>query len=79
MIELLFLLLPVAMGYGWFMGRNSIKQKQQTAKQDLSIKYSTGLNYLLSNQQDKAIDSLLDALKVEDDSVEAHFAMANLF
>lgn len=79
MIELLFLLLPVAMAYGWFMGRNSIKQNQQIAKQDLSIKYSTGLNYLLSNQQDKAIDSLLDALKVEDDSVEAHFAMANLF
>ena len=79
MIELLFLLLPVAMAYGWFMGRNSIKQKDQTIKQDLSIKYSTGLNYLLSNQQDKAIDSLLDALKVEDGSVEAHFAMANLF
>ncbi|GAA6171868.1 lipopolysaccharide assembly protein LapB [Colwellia sp. KU-HH00111] len=79
MIELLFLLLPVAMAYGWFMGRNSIKQKDQSIKQDLSIKYSTGLNYLLSNQKDKAIDSLLDALKVEDDSVEAHFAMANLF
>ncbi|MCI2284388.1 lipopolysaccharide assembly protein LapB [Colwellia sp. MSW7] len=79
MIELLFLLLPVAMAYGRFMGRNSIKQKDQTIKQDLSIKYSTGLNYLLSNQKDKAIDSLLDALKVEDDSVEAHFAMANLF
>ncbi|MGL1957477.1 MAG: lipopolysaccharide assembly protein LapB [Colwellia sp.] len=79
MIELLFLLLPVAMAYGWFMGRNSIKQNQHTAEQDLSIKYSTGLNYLLSNQQDKAIDALLEALKVEDGSVEAHFAMANLF
>lgn len=79
MLELLFLLLPVAMGYGWFMGRNSIKQNDQTAKQDLSIKYSTGLNYLLSNQQDKAIDYLIEALKVEDDTVEAHFAMANLF
>lgn len=79
MLELLFLLLPVAMGYGWFMGRNSIKQKDQSAKQDLSIKYSTGLNYLLSNQQDKAIDYLIEALKVEDDTVEAHFAMANLF
>ncbi len=79
MNELLFLLLPIAMAYGWFMGRNSIKQKDQTEKQDLSIKYSTGLNYLLSNQQDKAIDSLLEALNVEDDSVEAHFAMANLF
>ena len=79
MLELLFLLLPVAMGYGWFMGRNSIKQKDQSATQDLSIKYSTGLNYLLSNQQDKAIDYLIEALKVEDDTVEAHFAMANLF
>jgi lipopolysaccharide biosynthesis regulator YciM len=79
MLELLFLLLPVAMGYGWFMGRNSVKQNDQSAKQELSIKYSTGLNYLLSNQQDKAIDYLLEALKVEDDSVEAHFAMANLF
>lgn len=67
------------MGYGWFMGRNSVKQNDHSAKQELSIKYSTGLNYLLSNQQDKAIDYLLEALKVEDDTVEAHFAMANLF
>ncbi|NQZ79789.1 MAG: lipopolysaccharide assembly protein LapB [Colwellia sp.] len=79
MLELLFLLLPVAMGYGWFMGRNSVKQNDHSAKQALSKKYSTGLNYLFSNQQDKAIDYLLEALKVEDDSVEAHFAMANLF
>jgi len=79
MLELLFLLLPIAMGYGWFMGRNSIKQNTHTEKQDLSIKYSTGLNYLLSNQQDKAIDYLIEALKVEDDTVEAHFALANLF
>jgi len=79
MLELLFLLLPVAMAYGWFMGRNSVKQNNHTAKQDLSIKYSTGLNYLLSNQQDKAIEFLLETLKVEDDTVEAHFAMANLF
>ena len=79
MLGLLFLLLPVAMGYGWFMGRNSVKQNDHSAKQELSIKYSTGLNYLFSNQQDKAIDYLLEALKVEDDTVEAHFAMANLF
>ena len=79
MFELLFLLLPVAVGYGWFMGRNSVKQKKQSAKDSLTIKYSTGLNYLLSNQQDKAMDYLLEALEVEDDTVEAHFAMANLF
>ena len=79
MLELLFLLLPVAMAYGWFMGRNSIKQNDQTVKEDLSKKYSTGINYLLSNQKDKAIDYLIDTLSVEDETVEAHFAMANLF
>ncbi|WOH37953.1 lipopolysaccharide assembly protein LapB [Thalassotalea fonticola] len=79
MIEFLFLLLPVAWGHGLFMGRNSIKQKDQNAKDSLTVKYSTGLNYLLSNQQDKAMEYLLEALKVEDDTVEAHFAMANLF
>ncbi|WP_068545215.1 lipopolysaccharide assembly protein LapB [Thalassotalea crassostreae] len=79
MTELLFLLLPVAAGYGWFMGRNSIKQKDQHDKDSLTIKYSTGLNYLLSNQQDKAMEYLLEALTVEDDTAEAHFAMANLF
>ena len=79
MFELLFLLLPVAVAYGWFMGRNSVKQTKQNAKDSLTLKYSTGLNYLLSNQQDKAMEYLLEALKVEDDTVEAHFAMANLF
>lgn len=79
MLELAFLLLPVAAAYGWYMGRNSIKQKNQIAKENWSKKFSTGINYLLSNQQDKAIDSLIEALKVDEDTVEAHFAMANLF
>ncbi|WP_448246171.1 lipopolysaccharide assembly protein LapB [Thalassotalea agariperforans] len=79
MLELAFLLLPIAAAYGWYMGRNSIKQNDQSVKEALSKKFSTGINYLLSNQQDKAIDFLIEALKVDDDTVEAHFAMANLF
>jgi lipopolysaccharide biosynthesis regulator YciM len=79
MLELLFLLLPVAAGYGWFMGRNSVRQKDRRTKQKLSTQYSTGINYLLSNQQDKAIDHLVETIQCEDDSIEAHFAMANLF
>lgn len=79
MLELLFLLLPVAAAYGWYMGRNSIKQNDQSVKTDLSKKYSQGINYLLSNQQDKAIEHLIETLQVEDDSIDAHFAMANLF
>lgn len=79
MLELLFLLLPVAAAYGWYMGRNSIKQNDQSVKNDLSKKYSQGINYLLSNQQDKAIEHLIETLQIEDESIEAHFAMANLF
>ena len=79
MLELVFLLLPVAAAYGWYMGRNSIKQNDQSVTEALSKKFSTGINYLLANQQDKAIDFLIEALKVDDETVEAHFAMANLF
>ncbi|MGJ8692329.1 MAG: lipopolysaccharide assembly protein LapB [Thalassotalea sp.] len=79
MLELAFLLLPIAAAYGWYMGRNSVKQNDQSVKEALSKKFSTGINFLLSNQQDKAIDYLIEALKVDDDTVEAHFAMANLF
>ncbi len=79
MLELLFLLLPVVAAYSWYMGRNSVKQNDQSVKTDLSKKYSQGINYLLSNQEDKAIEHLIETLKIEDDSIEAHFAMANLF
>ncbi len=36
MLELAFLLLPIAAAYGWYMGRNSIKQNDQSVKEALS-------------------------------------------
>ena len=43
MLELLFLLLPVAAAYGWFMGRNSEKQKELKGRASVTKNLSSGL------------------------------------
>lgn len=79
MLELLFLLLPVAAGYGWVMGRNSVRQQQQKTSKILSKHYFRGLNFLLSDQPDKAVDTLIKMVDVNSDSVETNIAMGNFF
>ncbi|AUX72822.1 lipopolysaccharide assembly protein LapB [Erwinia pyrifoliae] len=79
MLELLFLLLPVAAAYGWYMGRRSAQQDKQHEANRLSRDYVTGVNFLLSNQQDKAVDLFLDMLKEDSGTVEAHLTLGNLF
>lgn len=71
MLELLFLLLPVAAAYGWYMGRRSAQQNKQDEANRLSRDYVAGVNFLLSNQQDKAVDLFLDMLKEDTGTVEA--------
>lgn len=79
MLELLFLLLPVAAGYGWVMGRNSVRQAQRKQSSILSRHYYRGLNFLLSDQPDKAVDTLMKMINVDSDTVETHIAMGNFF
>ncbi|MDK3052544.1 lipopolysaccharide assembly protein LapB [Klebsiella michiganensis] len=79
MLELLFLLLPIAAAYGWYMGRRSAQQSKQDDASRLSRDYVTGVNFLLSNQQDKAVDLFLDMLKEDTGTVEAHLTLGNLF
>ncbi len=79
MLELLFLLLPVAAGYGWIMGKNSNKHKELKQKASLSKQYSAGLNFLLSDQEEKAVEHLIEFLEVNADTLETHLALANLF
>ena len=79
MLELLFLLLPVAAAYGWYMGRRSAQQSKQDDASRLSRNYIKGVNFLLSNQQDKAVDLFLDMLKEDTGTVEAHLTLGNLF
>ena len=79
MLELLFLLLPVAAGYGWIMGRNSVRQAQRKQSSILSKHYYKGLNFLLSDQPDKAVDTLIKMININSDTIETHIAMGNFF
>ena len=79
MLELLFLLLPVAAGYGWVMGRNSVRQAQQRQSSILAKHYYRGLNFLLSDEPDKAVDTLIKMIDLDSDTVETHIAMGKFF
>ncbi|TID28643.1 hypothetical protein JO83_02525, partial [Avibacterium paragallinarum] len=87
MLELLFLLLPVAAAYGWYMGYRSAKKEQEDISNRLSRDYVTGVNLLLSNQQDKAVDLFLDILQKQEQEneiekgsqFEAELTLGNLF
>lgn len=79
MFELLFLLLPIAAAYGWYMGSRNAKQNYLNQSNRLSREYVDGLNFLLSNQKDKAVDLFLDMLKEDEGTLEAHLTLGNLF
>ena len=64
MLELLFLLLPIAAAYGWYMGRRSIRIDHQQSSDRLSRNYVAGINFLLSEQPDKAVDLLLNCFRL---------------
>ena len=76
---LLFLLLPVAALSGWFAGRRGGERSSGKRVSTLSTTYFRGLNFLLNEQPDKAIEVFLQIAEVDKDTVETHFALGNLF
>ncbi|GAA0782868.1 MULTISPECIES: lipopolysaccharide assembly protein LapB [Pseudomonadati] len=79
MLEILFLLLPIAAGYGWYMGRRSILHRDSQKSKKLSRDYFTGLNFLLSNESDKAVDLFISMLDVDDETIDTHLSLGSLF
>ncbi|WP_260259421.1 lipopolysaccharide assembly protein LapB [Vibrio intestinalis] len=79
MLEILFLLLPIAAAYGWYMGNRSAQQDKQKHSNQISRQYVTGLNLLLSDQSDKAVDHFIELLQVDTDTIDTHLALGNLF
>ena len=80
MIEyLLFLLLPVAGYSGWWVARNYGRRAVRKRNRLFSDQYFQGLNYLLTEQPDKAIQVFLDLADVNQETVETHMALGNLF
>jgi lipopolysaccharide assembly protein B len=78
--ELLFLLLPIAAASGWFAARRGRhEQPASSCAGDTKADYFRGLNHLLNEEPDKAIDAFVKMLEVDSDTVETHLALGNLF
>ncbi|MDO6562763.1 lipopolysaccharide assembly protein LapB [Amphritea sp. 1_MG-2023] len=78
MNEYLFIIpLFVAVAIGWLLGR---RQNNEHSLQDtLQQEYFIGLDFLLSEKTDEAIDSFIRALEISSDTIPAHIALAKLF
>ena len=79
-LNLLWLLLPVAAASGWWLGRRSSHNNSAEAEEDaLRSDYFRGINYLLNEQPDKAIEVFIKVLEVDQETVETHLALGNLY
>ena len=79
MLELLVLLLPVAFVSGWYTARRSASDDRGFVSPDLRPDYFRGINYLLNEQPDKAIEAFIRVLEVDSETVETHLALGNLY
>ena len=70
--------LPTAFTLGWIASRLDLRQ-MRIANRQAPRAYFKGLNYLLNEQQDKAIDAFIEAVQNDPDTSELHFALGNLF
>lgn len=69
---------PLFFILGWLAARIDIKQLLSESRA-LPLSYFKGLNFLLNEQPDKAIEALIEVVKVEPQTVELHFALGSLF
>lgn len=77
LLNLFWLLLPVAAMSGWFAARRGSERASGKRVSKLSTSYFRGLNYLLNEEPDKAIEVFLKL--ADGDTVETHLALGNLF
>jgi len=79
-INLLWLLLPVAALSGWYLGqRRADPGRDGGRERGLRSDYFKGINYLLNEQPDKAIEVFIKVLEVDQETVETHLALGNLY
>ncbi len=70
--------LPLAFTLGWIASRIDLRQLRIENRQAPKA-YFRGLNFLLNEQQDQAIDAFIEAVQNDPDTSELHFALGNLF
>jgi lipopolysaccharide biosynthesis regulator YciM len=77
----LWWLLPIPaifFALGWVAARIDIKHLMRESRA-LPMSYFRGLNFLLNEQHDKAIESFIEVVKVDPQTVDLHFALGSLF
>lgn len=74
----LLLLLMLAIAIGWFLGRRVNAGSTQRHAAERHPQYYKGLNYLLNDQPDGALDAFIEALDVNNETLETHLAVGNL-
>jgi len=72
------LALPLFFALGWLAARIDIKQIVSESRA-LPVSYFKGLNFLLNEQPDKAIEAFIEVVKVDPQTIELHFALGSLF
>ncbi|WP_291995542.1 lipopolysaccharide assembly protein LapB [Candidatus Accumulibacter sp. ACC003] len=72
------LLFPLFFGLGWAAARIDIRHLVKESRA-LPRSYFQGLNFLLNEQPDRAIEAFVEAVKVDPQTIEIHFALGSLF
>lgn len=70
--------IPIFFGLGWLAARVDIRQLVSESR-SLPKGYFSGLNFLLNDQPDKAIDAFIEIVKLDPETAELHFALGSLF
>lgn len=78
MTTFLLFLLPIAAASGWFAAKKHYFAIPSTKNGHFN-NYIVGLNYLLNEQPDKAVDVFIKMLEVDSETVETHQALGALF
>jgi len=72
------LVLPLFFTLGWIAARVDIRQLISEST-TLPAAYFKGLNFLISDQHHKAVEAFTEAININNDSLELHFALGSLF
>ena len=73
------LLFLICIGVAWLLGYRARPKEEPPRKINLPRDYLIGLNFLLNEETDKAVDIFIKMLEVDSDTVETHLAVGKLF
>ena len=69
---------PILFGLGWVAARVDFRQMMSETR-SLPDSYFKGLNFLLNEEPDRAIDAFVEVAKLDPETTELHFALGSLF